>query len=149
MPAPRKRADQRTGHSKGNADSRNGVTTAPSGVSFVIPEESKEWHAVARGWYRSLAMSGQSRFYEASDWAMAWVGADALSMWYSTRGGYGAGALLSQFIDIASKLMCTEGDRRKMRIELIKARAGADAEEIESEDATAALESGFVEGTVV
>src|SRR6478609_9459090 len=43
------------------------------------PKPDTSWHLVAKRWFESLAKSGQSEFYEPSDWAMAAVLAESMS----------------------------------------------------------------------
>ena len=43
------------------------------------PQLSEDTHPVARAWYDSLASSGQSDYYEPSDWAAAVYVAEAIS----------------------------------------------------------------------
>src|SRR4051812_35929943 len=56
------------------------VDTAPAGASIGgVPASDDSWHPRAHEWYLSLARSGQARFYEPSDWAMAKLAADMMS----------------------------------------------------------------------
>lgn len=111
-------------HAKREVLERNAVERAASSGKPKIPKPNPEWHGIALGWYRSLALSGQSRWYEATDWAMAYLAADLLDS--QLQDGYRPG-LLAEFNDISARLLCAEGDRRRMRIELI--RAGGDDDE--------------------
>ena len=108
-----------------------GITTAPAARSVTVPRADSAWHKVARGWYLSLAKSGQSRFYEPSDWATAYLIAESLSRDLSTQvvgftekeGAITAtiplkGASLSAYLKAMSSLLVTEGDRRRLRLEL-------------------------------
>ena len=74
------------------------------------------WHPLAREWYRSLASSGQSQFYEASDWATAKVLAELLSK--ALQSGKVMAALVERWQVGATELLTTEGARRRARIEL-------------------------------
>lgn len=92
------------------------------------------WHDNAVGWYTSLSMSGQSRYYQASDWAMAWNAAVVLSAFHDNPWGKGAAQLLVQFNKMASGLLCSLGDRRRVNLEIKAAQgdpddAAADEEE--------------------
>jgi len=44
-----------------------------------IPAANKDWHPIAKRFYNSLKTSGQSDFYQNSDWAFAYSVADDLS----------------------------------------------------------------------
>jgi len=57
-----------------SAASIQGVRYAP-----VIPEPNPEWHYIAATIYASLRESGQSDFYQSSDWALAYSLCDDLS----------------------------------------------------------------------
>lgn len=98
-----------------------------------IPEADAGWHPVARRWFDSLSVSGQSFWYQASDWATAYLLAESISrelkpqpvgnteagdvVWASLPP---KGASLAAWLKAMSSLLVTEGDRRRMRIELAK-----------------------------
>jgi len=105
-----------------------------------VPVESRKWHPVAQGWYKSLRMSGQSQWYEASDWATAWVAAEVLDRLY--RYGFSA-TLLAEWNDMARGLLCTVGDRRRMRVELVR------GEEIDDDENEAAEMLDVLRGELV
>ena len=74
-PVP-KRSDQRR---RRNVPTK-AVTRAAAGAALAVaPEADEGWHPVARRWFESLAASGQAVFYEASDWATAFVLAESMS----------------------------------------------------------------------
>lgn len=90
-------------------------------------------HPLAREWFDSLALSGQQAFYEPSDWAMARVVAESISRELKPQPivvGQGEsahvemyevppkGASLTAWLRAASSLLVTEGDRRRLRVEL-------------------------------
>ncbi len=74
-PVP-KRSDQRrrTNEPVRPIDHVESGSTSPSG-----PPADETWHPVAFAWYESLAKSGQSTFYEPSDWATAFLIAESMS----------------------------------------------------------------------
>jgi hypothetical protein len=96
-----------------------------------IPGDEK-WHPVAKHWYDSLPESGQSIYYQPSDWAIAYLLAESLSRDFKPQfvgvneesgepifetiplKGASLGAYLKGF----TALLATEGDRRRMQIEL-------------------------------
>ena len=141
-PAP-KRADERMGHrSAGDKPSNtNPITTAPAATKVRVPRADSSWHKVARMWFSSLAKSGQSRFYEPSDWATAYLIAESISrdlsqqvIGFTEKEGaiFGTiplkGASLSAYLKAMSSLLVTEGDRRRSRVELERG-AAVDADE--------------------
>lgn len=89
--------------------------------SVVVPELPGDLHEVARSWYASLAQSGQSEFYEPSDWQDAVIAARVLSDYMS--GAVQTAAILSEWRQMADRLMTTEVARRKSRIEVERALA--------------------------
>jgi hypothetical protein len=90
--------------------------------------ESEEWHPLARDWYRSLADSGQSRWYEPSDWQTARILADLLSK--ALRSRKVTAALIERWQVGATELLTTEGARRRVRLELERDAAGQDEEPV-------------------
>ena len=114
MPGPiPKRSDQRRRRNKENGD----VTKAAGGASVSgAPEADSEWHPIARDWFTSLGESGQSQFYEASDWATARVWAELLSRQLSA--GKVSAQMIAAWSGGATELLTTEGARRRARVEL-------------------------------
>lgn len=102
------------------------------------PEPHEKWHPAAKAWYESLAESGQSAFYEPSDWATAYLIAESISrdlkpqvVGVNEETGEPTmavipmkGASLSAYLKAMTALMVTEGDRRRARLEL--ERGGSD-----------------------
>lgn len=124
-----KRSDQRHGH---RSEAENAVDRAP-GTDAKPPPAKRDWHPIARSWYRSLTKSGQRRFYEPSDWATAVLIAESISRDLSpqvvgiTEKGDVVrdtiplkGASLNAYLKAMSSLLVTEGDRRRMKVELDK-----------------------------
>jgi hypothetical protein len=79
-----------------------------------IPEASERWLPISRSWYNSLKLSGQSAFYEASDWATAVAAAQAYDIFLRT---YNA-STLATFERLSARLGVTIVDRARARIEL-------------------------------
>lgn len=72
---------------------------------------------LARDWYESLRTSGQSIFYADSDWMSALIIARAIEQFETRPTAHMLTAILSGFGSLAA----TEGDRRRLRIELERA----------------------------
>jgi hypothetical protein len=145
-PAP-KRSDQR--RRTNSPPTEKGI-----GASKVtVPRPAPKWHPVAKRWFNSLAKSGQSRYYEPSDWALAYLLAESMSRDLSpqvvgtTEKGDILrdiiplkGASLSAYLKAMGSLLVTEGDRRRAQLELERppekdpdeARATATVTEIRS-----------------
>lgn len=121
-PVP-KRSDQRRRRNKTGE-----VTKAPSSTSEVseIPPTTltadPEWHSIAAEWFKSLAASGQSQFYEASDWATARYVAEAMSRNLSSGERFSA-VLFAAVMSGMTELLTTEGSRRRARLELEREKA--------------------------
>lgn len=143
-PAP-KRSDQRRRRNAPAAATR----TAPAARSrSKRPPVDRTWHPVVKRWYLSLAESGQARFYEPSDWATAVLLAESMSRELAPTpliDGHGRpvmdakgkpmmtsrpprAAALAAWSSVMSKLLVTEGDRRRLQIELQLPDADGDEE---------------------
>lgn len=129
MPGPPpKRAAQRRRRNKSSEPE-----SAPGAKPVGPPKANHLWHPIAKAWYNALGDSGQSRFYEPSDWATAAVIAEAISRDLKpqyvgmTETGKVVkealpikGASLAAYLKGMTALMVTEGDRRRLRLELEK-----------------------------
>ncbi len=111
-PVP-KRSDQRRRENKPEIP----YETAPGASSGAIPNPDTDWHPIAKLWFESLAESGQSYWYQPSDWAEAFFLAHVMSEALTADTAIN-GPKLSAMLAGASRLMTTEGDRRRLRIEL-------------------------------
>lgn len=134
-PAP-KRSDQRRRVNKRPDD--GGVDRAPGAGEVEPPAADPEWHPIALAWFNSLAASGQSAFYEPSDWATAVFIAESMSRELKPQGLVYKGeitsyhtmtvkaSMLSALMSAMGNLMVTEGDRRRLRLELIRPQPDGD-----------------------
>jgi hypothetical protein len=123
-PIPKRSEERR----RRNKDAGPELVQAPSGAPEDLPdlpEPDPLWHPIATDWYLSLRESGQSAFYEPSDWAMSRYAADLMSrVLLSERGPNGQ--LVAALNSVMSSLLTTEGDRRRARMELERKKpAGA------------------------
>jgi hypothetical protein len=134
---PPKRTDQRRRQNKPTVP----VETAPGAANVEVPAANSRWHPVAKRWFDSLAASGQSRFYEPSDWAAAYVVAESMSREFkpqaigTTEDGKPImaalppkAAALTAWLRAMGVLMATEGDRRHLRLELMRPGSEGEAE---------------------
>lgn len=134
-PTP-KRSDQRRRRNK--PEDGGEVTTAAGAAEVEIPEADPMWHPVAIRWFESLSRSGQHVFFQPSDWETAYLLAESISRELSPQpitvgSGDSAhvemvslppkGASLAAWLKAMSSLLVTEGDRRRMRIELSRPAA--------------------------
>ena len=81
-----------------------------------VPPCPDDLHSLAQDWYKSLADSGQSKFYEPSDWQDARVLATILSK--ALAFGRGSAQQFAIWQAGATQLLTTEGARRRMRMEI-------------------------------
>lgn len=113
------RSDQRRRRNKVDID------RAPVDAGAVYGPEPPEWlNGLALDWYESLRTSGQAIYYTDSDWASALIVAKAVERFESRPSAHMLTAILSGF----GALAATEGDRRRLRIELERAQ-GDDPDE--------------------
>lgn len=112
------------------------------------PPVDAKWHPIAKAWYLGLGESLQSAFYEPSDWALARLLAEVITRELAEQplldmsgrpvvDKKGApvmvrrpvkGASLAAILKGMSSLLTSEGDRRRLQIEL-RGAPGADTEE--------------------
>ena len=83
-------------------------------VTKKLPASDK-WGEFALHLYDSLSTSGQADFYQDSDWAMAWFACDEIDDYLSGQRG---AMKLSAILGLTNTLLFTEGDRRRVRMEL-------------------------------
>lgn len=108
---------------------------------MVVPRPDPKWHNVAKRWFNSLKLSGQSVYYEPSDWATAFLIAESISrdlepqfVGFTEDGDVIKeqlplkGASLTAYLRAMSALMVTEGDRRRVRLELERPKKPEDGE---------------------
>lgn len=109
------RSDQRRRRNKpAEADS---VESAPGSPVETAPEASEAWNSMARDWFNSLAESGQSAFYEPSDWQTARIWAEVLSRQLNA-GQKMSSMMIAAWSSASAELLTTEGARRRGRLEL-------------------------------
>jgi hypothetical protein len=115
------------------------ILQAEGAANVVVPPADPSWHPVALAWYGALAGSGQSQLYQPSDWATAVLVAESMSRDLSpqvvgtTEKGDILrdtiplkGASLSAYLRAFAVLMVTEGDRRRLQLELSRPQADPD-----------------------
>lgn len=120
-----------------------GFTEAPY-LPPVDDDGEYTWHPIAVEFYLSLQSSGQSRLYQDSDWMAAYTMCEALSRELKpqfvgmrqisatetrpvTMSVPLKGASLNALRAFQAALLVTEGDRRRLQVEIVKADAAAQA----------------------
>ena len=92
------------------------VEMAGEVVPPELPKMTPAVHPVAAGWYESLKASGQSLYFEPSDWAAAVV--VTLAMSKNLRAKRFSGELFGQVWGAMNDLLTTEAARRRARIQV-------------------------------
>lgn len=119
-----KRTEHRRGHRAKSVVAD--ITRAPGAVNVEQPAADDSWHPMARDWYESLAVSGQARWYQPSDWQTARVWAEILSRQLAS--GRVSAQMIAAWSGAATELLTTEGSRRRGRVELEPAGVDEDEE---------------------
>lgn len=123
-PVPNREADLARDRKRRGADQV--AVTKGKMFPVTIPEPDADWHPIATMLWESLTRSGQKEFYQDSDWAFAYSLCEDLSLYkkplvnsktgeeYYKR----SGQMLQTIYSAMERLLVTEGDRRRVRIEL-------------------------------
>src|SRR5687767_15068753 len=135
---PPKRQDQRRRVNKPAVPVEVAETAAP-----VVPPADHDWHPVAVRWYEALGTSGGSAFYTDADWATAYAISEAMSREFMPQPivlGKGEdktvewvkmppkAAFLAAWLKACAILLATEGDRRRLHLELVRKGSQEEAE---------------------
>lgn len=108
-PVPKRSEERRRRNSKGYVD-----RTAPSRVEATGPPAPGWVDGLARKWYESLRISGQSLYYADSDWAFALLVCLAIQTFEAKPTAF----MFGQIMSAMRSLVATEGHRRSLRLEL-------------------------------
>lgn len=131
MPGPiPKRSDQRV---RNNKDIPIDKVDLAGIVVNQPPLDVPGIHPMARDWYESLAESGQAMYYEPSDWQFARFVAVYMDEQLKATGGKLSSMMLASITSAMSNLLVTEGDRRRMRLEIERQKASAEVFDIREE----------------
>lgn len=95
------------------------VTKAVSSGEVAGPELEGDHSDLGRRWWEALRRSGQSQFFEPSDWAQARIAVVAIDVFAEKP----SAALLLAINTASVGLLVTEGERRRLHIELERAPA--------------------------
>lgn len=95
----------------------------------TIPDADPDWHPIALMLWNSCIESGQADFYESSDYAVLYHVCEDLSRY--KRSDKRSSMMFAALNQALSGLLVTEGDRRRVRLEL----EGEDTSEDEATDA--------------
>jgi hypothetical protein len=84
-------------------------------------------HHLISDFYASLALSGQARYYEPSDWQFARITLHFLDK--LLKSSKPSGQMLATITTSLSNLMVSEGDRRRLRMEVERNKGAGDSGE--------------------
>lgn len=82
----------------------------------TVPRADPDWHAIAKQIYNSLKKSGQSDYFQDSDWAYAFMLCEDISQYKKSK--QRSAMMASTIYSALGNLLVTEADRRRVRIEL-------------------------------
>ena len=132
-PIPKRSEERR----RRNARTEAGESTEPETleaegeVEVPNPAGYDEWHAISQNLWDSVVASAFTRFYEPSDWAVLELTCESLSRDLSEQ-SIGItdkgdvvrdtiplkGASLSAYSKVFATLLLTDGDRRRLRLDI-------------------------------
>lgn len=141
MPPVPKRNSESMRHPSSDAPAADKIDLeSVAGRQVVAPASDPKWHPLATEWFESLKESLQIAFYEPSDWASAKIMAEQLSRCLKPRYvGVDSegnailthqpmnGSEMTAFIKAWTSLLVTEGERRRMRLEIHREQVTAQA----------------------
>lgn len=124
MPGPiPKRSDQRR-----RRNASNQVDSVSIAGAVDVPKLAlTDVHPIAADMYRSLTESGQSRYFEPSDWQRARLMCEMVSRLLSA--GKLSSMLYAAIQQDMNSLLFTEGERRKVRMEIERGAADTSAQD--------------------
>lgn len=120
-----KRSEDIRGHRA--KDEVEAITKVDVEGEVVQPAADPDWHPIAQQLWEAMGESGQSMFYEPSDWAVAYSLMDDLT--YYKRGTKRSGQMLQTIMSSLTSLLLTEGDRRRVALELNRKSPSEDNED--------------------
>lgn len=95
-----------------------GTVTRGEALPVTIPEPDPDWHPLALELWDAVLKSGQSGYYQQTDWAVARDMCEELSVYKSSVRRNAQ--IRSQINAMMDSLMLTEGSRRRVRVELVE-----------------------------
>lgn len=111
-PVPKRSSERRRQNKESKVETVAGVVDV-----VAIPPADPKWHPIALGLYESLRSSGQSQFYEPSDWWKAQYICDAMSRNLRQKQKFSS-VLFAAVNSGLSDLLVDEASRRRVRLEI-------------------------------
>lgn len=116
-PIPKREAE-RTRRNTTNESGESMVVTKGEALPVKWPRANPDWDQMAKDWYNGLKNSGMAAYYQQSDIALAVVIANELSIYLLNTGERRSSMMFQSIMAAMGGLGVTEGERRRMRIEL-------------------------------
>ncbi|GGN40194.1 hypothetical protein FHR83_007095 [Actinoplanes campanulatus] len=113
-PVPNREADLARPRERKGADQQS--VTRGTARPAKAPNADRSWHPIAQRLWDAAKESGQSDFYQASDWALLYSLCEDLSVYKKSTKR--SGQMLQTIYSAFERLLIAEGDRRRVRIEL-------------------------------
>lgn len=82
----------------------------------TIPNAGRGWHPIAKRLWDSMKSSGQAEYFQDSDWAYAFHVMEELTEYKNA--GKRSSMMFAAIDSAMTRMLITEADRRKARIEL-------------------------------
>ena len=130
-PIPKRTEDLKGHRSK---DALGSVDKVEVYGEVTVPTPDPDWHPIATQLYLALSQSGQAKYYEPSDWAIAYSLMDDLSHFKESKAR--SGQMHSSIMTALTSLLVTEGDRRRLSLELTR----KDAPDLKSNDSVTVMD---------
>lgn len=113
------RSDDLTPAGERKRKERGSTVTRGASIPANIPEPDVDWCHAARQIWDAMLESGGCAYFESSDYAVLYMICDQIDHLYQ-QGGRRSPEHLRVIMQTLGTLLATEGDRRKLRIELEK-----------------------------
>lgn len=99
-------------------DAHRGGKTITKGTArpASIPDPDPDWHPIALMMWEAAQESGQQDFYQSTDWVVLFSLLDDLSHYKRTN--MRNGNIMATIYSVLGSLLFTEGDRRRVQVEL-------------------------------
>ena len=131
-PVPKRSEERRRRNARTEAGASTEVEKLEAPGSVDAPEPDEDWHPIALGLYRSVEDSAFRRFYEPSDWMVLFLTCESLSrdlgeQFVGVNEATGEvlkdtiplkGASLTAYSRVFASLLLTDGERRRLRLEI-------------------------------
>lgn len=117
MPTLPNRTDDLTPAGQRKRKERGTTVARGKSIPATIPEPDPQWCKAARMVWDSMLTSGGAAYFESSDYAVLHLTADQIDHLYQ-QGGRRSPEYLRVIMQTLGSLLATEGDRRRLRIEL-------------------------------